>query len=137
MAILAKAFHGELVPTEAELARREGRDYERASVLLGTDTYTAGSGSKRKAVVSCEKDPEELNRGTQNCSARLGFSREQSQKNTRLLIPRCRELPATYCCGREGNPQIAQAARAWSAKAWGTKAMSRFRARRWRADEAG
>jgi type I restriction enzyme, S subunit len=33
-AILAKAFRGELVPTEAELARREGRDYEPASVLL-------------------------------------------------------------------------------------------------------
>lgn len=32
--ILAKAFRGELVPTEAELARREGRDYEPASVLL-------------------------------------------------------------------------------------------------------
>jgi type I restriction enzyme, S subunit len=34
-AILAKAFRGELVPTEAELARREGREYERASALLG------------------------------------------------------------------------------------------------------
>jgi type I restriction enzyme, S subunit len=33
-AILAKAFRGELVPTEAELARREVRDYEPASVLL-------------------------------------------------------------------------------------------------------
>jgi len=33
-AILAKAFKGELVPTEAELARREGREYEPASVLL-------------------------------------------------------------------------------------------------------
>jgi type I restriction enzyme S subunit len=33
-AILAKAFCGELVPTEAELARREGRAYEPASVLL-------------------------------------------------------------------------------------------------------
>jgi type I restriction enzyme S subunit len=33
-AILAKAFRGELVPTEAELARLEGRDYEPASVLL-------------------------------------------------------------------------------------------------------
>jgi type I restriction enzyme S subunit len=33
-AILAKAFRGELVPTEAELARREGRGYEPASVLL-------------------------------------------------------------------------------------------------------
>ena len=33
-AILAKAFRGELVPTEAALARAEGRDYEPASVLL-------------------------------------------------------------------------------------------------------
>jgi type I restriction enzyme S subunit len=33
-AILAKAFKGELVPTEAELARREGRAYEPASALL-------------------------------------------------------------------------------------------------------
>ncbi|MDD1777141.1 MAG: restriction endonuclease subunit S [Candidatus Helarchaeota archaeon] len=33
-AILVKAFRGELVPTEAELARREGRSYEPASVLL-------------------------------------------------------------------------------------------------------
>jgi type I restriction enzyme S subunit len=33
-AILAKAFRGELVPTEAELAREENRDYEPASVLL-------------------------------------------------------------------------------------------------------
>jgi type I restriction enzyme S subunit len=33
-AILAKAFRGELVPTEAELARREGRGFEPASVLL-------------------------------------------------------------------------------------------------------
>jgi type I restriction enzyme S subunit len=31
---LAKVFRGELVPTEAELARREGREYEPASVLL-------------------------------------------------------------------------------------------------------
>ncbi len=33
-AILAKAFRGELVPTEAELARRDGRSYESASELL-------------------------------------------------------------------------------------------------------
>ncbi len=32
--ILAKAFRGELVPTEAELALREGRSYEPASALL-------------------------------------------------------------------------------------------------------
>lgn len=33
-AILAKAFRGELVPTEAELARQEGRVYESAAELL-------------------------------------------------------------------------------------------------------
>lgn len=33
--ILVKAFSGELVETEAEIARREGRDYETAEVLLG------------------------------------------------------------------------------------------------------
>lgn len=33
-AILAKAFRGELIPTEAELARAEGRDYETAEQLL-------------------------------------------------------------------------------------------------------
>jgi len=33
-AILSKAFSGELVPTEAALARAEGREYESASVLL-------------------------------------------------------------------------------------------------------
>jgi type I restriction enzyme S subunit len=33
-AILAKVFRGELVPTETELARREGRSYEIASDLL-------------------------------------------------------------------------------------------------------
>lgn len=32
--ILAKAFRGELVPTEAELARRDGRQYEPATTLL-------------------------------------------------------------------------------------------------------
>jgi type I restriction enzyme, S subunit len=57
-AILAKAFRGELVPTEAELARREGRSYEPASVLLarirGTSPLEAThngqtSGSKTQA----------------------------------------------------------------------------------------
>jgi type I restriction enzyme S subunit len=33
-AILAKAFRGQLVPTEAELAHREGRTYEPAAALL-------------------------------------------------------------------------------------------------------
>jgi type I restriction enzyme S subunit len=44
--ILAKAFRGELVPTEAELARREGREYEPASVLL--DRIRAERASREK-----------------------------------------------------------------------------------------
>lgn len=48
-AILAKAFRGELVPTEAELARIEGREYEPASVLLERITAEkAQDGPKRK-----------------------------------------------------------------------------------------
>lgn len=52
--ILAKAFRGELVPTEAELARSEGRDYEPASKLLerirtaNTSFASANSTSKPK-----------------------------------------------------------------------------------------
>ena len=33
-AVLAKAFRGDRVPTEAELARREGRSFEPAGALL-------------------------------------------------------------------------------------------------------
>ncbi len=46
-AILAKAFRGELVPTEAELARREGRDYEPASILLGRLSQARRKGDAR------------------------------------------------------------------------------------------
>jgi type I restriction enzyme S subunit len=54
-AILAKAFRGELVPTEAELARREGRDYETAAALLarvraaksGMDNHTGRQTRRR------------------------------------------------------------------------------------------
>ena len=54
--LLAQAFRGELVPTEAALARRDGRDYEPASDLLEQITrqrqVTANSdeaGARRKA----------------------------------------------------------------------------------------
>jgi len=40
-AILAKAFRGELVPTEFELAKAEGRSFESAEELL--DRIRAGS----------------------------------------------------------------------------------------------
>jgi type I restriction enzyme S subunit len=54
-AILSKAFSGELVPTEAELARLEGRTYETAEALLkrvtalGSDAPSAGKGRGRRA----------------------------------------------------------------------------------------
>jgi type I restriction enzyme S subunit len=41
--ILAKAFRGELVPTEAELAEREGRSYESAEQLLQRIKYSRGT----------------------------------------------------------------------------------------------
>jgi type I restriction enzyme S subunit len=55
--ILAKAIRGELVPTEAELARREGRDYEPASVLLERikrerEKETRPNGRSRKLVAT-------------------------------------------------------------------------------------
>lgn len=45
-AILAKAFRGELVPTEADLARAEGRDYEPASALLERIRAERANGSQ-------------------------------------------------------------------------------------------
>ena len=49
-AILAKAFRGELVPTEAELARRESREYEPASALL--DRIRLGRETKQAAAIA-------------------------------------------------------------------------------------
>lgn len=40
-AILSKAFSGELVPTEADLARADGRTYETAAELLARVTAEA------------------------------------------------------------------------------------------------
>ena len=45
-AVLAKAFRGELVPTEAELARREKRTYEPASELLARLASSADAAPK-------------------------------------------------------------------------------------------
>ena len=45
-AIIRKAFSGQLVETEAEIARREGRDYETAEVLI--ERIKAEKGSKEK-----------------------------------------------------------------------------------------
>jgi type I restriction enzyme S subunit len=53
--ILAKAFRGELVPTEAELARAEGRSYESAEELLarlGSETEAPRPTKKRRIGAS-------------------------------------------------------------------------------------
>jgi hypothetical protein len=64
-AILAKAFRGELVPTEAELARREGREYEPAWVLLEriraereakTASSAASRGRRRRQQPAIERE---------------------------------------------------------------------------------
>ncbi len=49
-AVLAKAFRGELVPTEADLAAAEGRTYETAEQLLARVRTEAESTSKPKAA---------------------------------------------------------------------------------------
>jgi hypothetical protein len=55
-AVLSRAFSGELVPTEAELARAEGREYEPAAELLrnvadnvAAKTTEDGSGKRTTA----------------------------------------------------------------------------------------
>jgi hypothetical protein len=55
----AKAFRGELVPIEAELARREGRSYEPASALLERirAERESSSGSSREPATSSFKKP--------------------------------------------------------------------------------
>jgi type I restriction enzyme S subunit len=59
--ILAKAFRGELVATEAELARREGREYEPASVLL----------ERIKKERVSEAKPSRMKRGARKASAHV------------------------------------------------------------------
>jgi type I restriction enzyme S subunit len=59
--ILTKAFRGELVPTEAELARREGREYEPASVLL----------KRIKAERASDTKPSRMKRSMRKASAHV------------------------------------------------------------------
>ncbi|MEP7217964.1 MAG: restriction endonuclease subunit S [Bacteroidota bacterium] len=67
--ILARAFRGELVPTEAELARREGRDYEPASVLLerirAKRQDARGDAPKRKSSEKNGRSPGKTRHATE------------------------------------------------------------------------
>lgn len=53
--VLAKAFRGELVPTEAELARRENRSYETAAELLARIQSDREKGNETKKPSSQRK----------------------------------------------------------------------------------
>jgi type I restriction enzyme S subunit len=77
-AILARAFRGELVPTEAELAVKEGRDYEPATVLL-----------ERIRLARKEHKPARRGRGG-NKMAKRGTGR-QSARNRKPLDEVLRE----------------------------------------------
>jgi type I restriction enzyme S subunit len=52
---LSKAFSGELVPTEAELARAEGRTFETAEELLRRAAGSAASDQKPKVARRVKK----------------------------------------------------------------------------------
>jgi type I restriction enzyme, S subunit len=55
-AILSRAFRGELVPTEAELATKEGRDYEQASVRL----EWIQEARKQHKLAKCEREGKNM-----------------------------------------------------------------------------
>ncbi len=58
--ILAKAFGGELVPTEAELARAEGRAFESAAELLARMESLNGQGPAKQSRNQRKRKPERL-----------------------------------------------------------------------------
>jgi len=63
-AILGKAFRGELVPTEAELARRDGREYEPASVLLARiKAEREKMGKEKRSKKATKAPPQTRHRG--------------------------------------------------------------------------
>jgi type I restriction enzyme S subunit len=55
--ILARAFRGELVTTEAELARQEGRDYEPASALLERIQQKRAQQQQESAKLNTRRKP--------------------------------------------------------------------------------
>ena len=77
-AILAKAFRGELVPTEAELARREGRSYEPASALLARIHAERGSPRTPSRNAGREGVPHEEKRWHKKIERKTGRSSSKS-----------------------------------------------------------
>ena len=64
--VLAKAFRGELVPTEAELARREGRSYESAADLLARIRSERSDEEHTPSLQKEKKWPTRSKRKTRN-----------------------------------------------------------------------
>ena len=84
--LLAKAFRGELVPTEADLARREKRDYESASALLHR--------------IKCEREcaPQPLRGGRNSLSIvsrKTSKSRQRAEPLRRKVVLKPRQRTTT------------------------------------------
>jgi type I restriction enzyme S subunit len=79
--ILAKAFRGELVPTEADLAREEGRDHEPASALLARTRTARAAGeaapkpARRTRIPAATPAPARAKPVRQKTSGRTARSR--------------------------------------------------------------
>lgn len=67
--ILARAFRGELVTTEAELARQEGRDYEPASALLERIRQ-----ERAQASESAKPKPKRATKGKKDSATKKMFA---------------------------------------------------------------
>ncbi len=67
--ILARAFRGELVTIEAELARLEGRDYEPASVLLERIRH-----ERTQQQESAKSSPKRTPRGKRDTATKKMFA---------------------------------------------------------------
>jgi plasmid stability protein len=98
-AILAKAFRGELVPTEAELARREGRSYEPAPELMariraereikGQSEELGSVREFRNALASLAKKGVDLSDGTETSGkGTVNLVAEGKKKNSALVFYR-------------------------------------------------
>jgi hypothetical protein len=80
-AILAKAFRGEQVPTEAKLAPKEGRDYEPASALLAriraarNASEAASKPARRSRVPAATPAPARAKPARQRTNGRTARSR--------------------------------------------------------------
>ena len=95
-AILAKGFHGELVPTEADLAHPEGREYEPISALLerirkereaAVPTGERGRGKKSTPETAASPAPSGRWRTLSACAVSALFSPRDRPPTKRAQPP--------------------------------------------------